>query len=54
MMRFIGKKKTEWGNIWKTLKKDIDRDNNGFVYIEELEEVFHENFPFELEGKSLR
>ena len=30
-----------WGGIWKTVKA-IDKDSNGFVLIEELEEIFKE------------
>jgi len=32
----------------------IDKDNNGFVLINELEEIFKDQFPYELEGKTLR
>ena len=46
------KKKAQWGGIWKSIKK-IDRDHNGYVLIEELEEIFREHFPVELDGKSL-
>jgi hypothetical protein len=35
------KKKANWGNIWKSVKK-IDKDSNGFVGSEELEELFKE------------
>lgn len=45
-------KKASWGGIWKSIKK-IDKDSNGFVTIEELEEIFREQFPIELDGKSL-
>lgn len=44
-------KKANWGGIWKSIKK-IDKDSNGFVTIEELDEIFREWFPVELEGKS--
>lgn len=44
-------KKANWGGIWKSIKK-IDKDSNGFVTIDELEEIFREWFPVELEGKS--
>ena len=44
-------KKANWGGIWKSIKK-IDKDSNGFVYIDELNEIFKEWFPVELEGKS--
>lgn len=45
-------KKGNWGGIWKSIKK-IDKDSNGYVTVEELEEIFREWFPLELEGKSL-
>lgn len=45
-------KKANLGGIWKSIKK-IDKDSNGFVTVEELEEIFKEWFPIELEGKSL-
>lgn len=47
-------KKAQWGGIWKTIKKSLDRENNGFLTYDELEEVFKEWFPLELEGKSLK
>lgn len=34
-------KKAIWGGIWRSIKK-IDKDNNGFVTIEELDEIFRE------------
>lgn len=30
LLTFIGKKKANWGGIWKSVK-NIDRDNNGFL-----------------------
>lgn len=45
-------KKANWGGIWKSVKK-IDKDSNGFVTIDELEEIFREWFPVELEGYNL-
>jgi hypothetical protein len=45
-------KKANWGGIWKSIKR-IDKDSNGYVTIDELEEIFREQFPVELEGKSL-
>lgn len=45
-------KKAQWGGIWKSIKT-IDKDNNGYVTAEELEEIFREWFPVELDGKSL-
>lgn len=44
-------KKANWGGIWRSIRK-IDKDSNGFVTIEELEEIFREWFPVELEGKT--
>ena len=44
-------KKANWGGIWKSIKK-IDKDSNGFLTIDELDEIFREWFPVELEGKS--
>jgi len=32
----------------------LDRDNNGFILLNELEDVFREFFPLELENKSLK
>jgi hypothetical protein len=46
------KKKANWGNIWKAVKK-IDKDSNGFVGQEELEELFREQFPLEMDGKTI-
>ena len=45
-------KKAKWGGIWKSIKS-IDKDSNGFVTIDELEEIFREQFPVDLEGKTL-
>jgi hypothetical protein len=45
-------KKAQWGGIWRSVKT-IDKDSNGFVFSDELEEIFREWFPMELEGKSL-
>lgn len=45
-------KKGNWGGIWKSIKR-IDKDSNGYVTLEELDEIFREQFPLELEGKSL-
>jgi hypothetical protein len=45
-------KKGQWGSIWKSIKK-IDKDSNGYVTGEELEEIFRDCFPVELDGKSL-
>lgn len=47
------RKKGKWGGIWKSVR-NIDKDSNGFLLVQELEEVFHDQFPTELEGKSLR
>jgi len=44
-------KKANWGGIWRSIKK-IDKDSNGFVTVDELEEIFKEWFPIELEGKT--
>ena len=46
------KKKDKWGGVWKSIKQ-IDKDNNGYVTIEELEEIFREWFPVELDGRSM-
>jgi Ca2+-binding EF-hand superfamily protein len=46
------KKKGQWGGIWKSVKM-IDKDTNGYLTIDELEEIFREWFPVELDGKSL-
>ena len=46
------KKKSNWGGIWKSVKQ-IDKDSNGFVGPHELEEIFKEWFPIELDGKTV-
>ncbi len=46
------KKKGNWGGIWKSIKQ-IDKDSNGFVTALELEEIIKEQFPVELDGKTL-
>ena len=51
-MKHAIKKKSAWGGIWKSIKQ-IDKDSNGFVTAEELEEIVKEHFPVELDGKSL-
>lgn len=51
IVKMACQKKANWGGIWKSIKK-IDKDSNGFVTIDELEEIFREWFPVELEGKS--
>jgi hypothetical protein len=45
-------KKANWGGIWKSIKK-IDKDSNGYVTLDELDEIFREWFPVELDGKTL-
>jgi len=45
-------KKLNWVGIWKSVKK-IDKDSNGYVTLEELDEIFREWYPLELEGKTL-
>jgi len=52
-MKFITKKKAQWGSIWKSIRL-IDKDSNGFLLNNELEEIFKEHFPYELEDKSLK
>ena len=46
------KKKSSWGGIWRSIKT-IDKDSNGYVTIDELEEIFKEQFPIELDKKSV-
>jgi Ca2+-binding EF-hand superfamily protein len=45
-------KRNNWVGIWKSIKK-IDKDSNGFVTIDELDEIFREWFPLEMEDKTL-
>ena len=45
-------KTANWAGIWKSIKK-IDKDSNGYVTNDELDEIFREWFPLELDGKSL-
>lgn len=45
-------KKSSWGGIWRSIK-GIDKDQNGFVTGDELEMLFREYFPLELDKKSL-
>ena len=45
-------KLSHWGGIWKSIKT-LDKDSNGYLTREELDEVFREWFPIELEGKTL-
>jgi hypothetical protein len=45
-------KKLNWVGIWKSIKK-IDKDSNGYVTLEEIDEIFREWYPLELEGKTL-
>jgi len=45
-------KTPNWAGIWKSIKK-IDKDSNGYVTVEELDEIFREWFPLELEGKTV-
>ena len=51
IVQMASSKKANWGGIWKSIKK-IDKDSNGFLTIDELDEIFREWFPVELEGKS--
>ena len=41
-----------FSGIFKSIKK-IDKDSNGFVTIEELDEIFREWYPLETEGKTM-
>lgn len=43
---------SSWGGIWKSIKR-IDRDQNGFVTAVELESIFKEYFPLELDKKTI-
>ena len=43
--------KSKWGGIWKAIK-GIDKDQNGFVTSDELEVIFKEYFPLDLDRKS--
>ena len=52
ILHIATKKKSNWGGIWRSIKT-IDKDSNGYVTIEELEEIFKEQFPLELDKKSL-
>lgn len=52
VIRMAIQKKDKWGGIWRTMKT-IDKDSNGFVTASELEEIFKEWFPLELNGKAL-
>lgn len=52
IVKMAAAKKVKWGGIWKSVKQ-IDKDANGFVTLEELEVIFKEHFPVELEGKSV-
>jgi hypothetical protein len=54
LLPLVSRKKSQWGGIWKTIRQTLDRDSNGYILMHELEEVFKEYFPVELEGKSLR
>jgi hypothetical protein len=45
-------KKANWGCIWKSIKQ-IDKDSNGYVTLEEFEEIFREWYPVEMEGRTL-
>lgn len=52
LLQIAVKKKSNWGGIWKSIKT-IDKDSNGYVTIDELEEIFREQFPMELDKRSL-
>ena len=52
LIKHAVKRISAWGGIWKSIK-NIDKDSNGFLTTEELEETFKEHFPVELDGKSL-
>ena len=41
-----------FSGIFKSIKK-IDKDSNGHVTIEELDEIFREQYPLETEGKTM-
>jgi hypothetical protein len=41
-----------YAGIWKSIKK-IDKDSNGYVTIEELDEIIREWFPLEMESKTM-
>ena len=42
-----------WKDLWRTIRQVYDSDKNGFVGIEELEEMFRKFYPKQLEGKAL-
>ena len=52
IIKMAMKNKTNWGGIWKAIK-GIDKDSNGFVTADELECIFKEFFPIDLDKKSL-
>jgi hypothetical protein len=51
VIQIASSKKLNWVGIWKSIKK-IDKDSNGYVTLEELDEIFREWYPLELEGKT--
>jgi Ca2+-binding EF-hand superfamily protein len=42
-----------WKDIWRNVRQVYDQDKNGFVSTEELEDMFKQYFPHQLEGKSM-
>jgi len=54
MLKVACRKKSQWGGVWKAIRQSLDRDSNGFILTNELEDLFKEFFPVELEGKSMK
>ena len=52
IIQLASSKIANWGGIWRSIKS-IDKDSNGYVTLEELDEIFREWFPIQLEGKTL-
>lgn len=48
----IIKDSQRWSMVWKAVQ-DLDIDRNGFLSIDELEACFMDQFPYELNGKSI-
>jgi len=42
-----------WKDVWRTVRQVYDQDKNGFVSCEELEDMFRQYYPHQLEGKTM-
>ena len=52
LSKLISRDSHKWNCVWKAIS-DLDIDKSGLLEINELESCFKDQFPYDLNGKSL-